>query len=69
MDPDALNEIERAWIEADESRWRRAHAIAARHPGLDVGGIYHVIRNLELAPAERLRKGLHHGRAFRPHTR
>jgi hypothetical protein len=64
-----LSDAERAWLEADERRWRRAHALAAARPGVDASGIYHVIRNLELDPSARLRKGLLHGRGFGAHRR
>ena len=57
-----LSKSERAWLEADEARWRRAHEIAAQHPGLDVSGVYHVINNLLRTPEQRLRRGLAHGR-------
>jgi hypothetical protein len=48
----------------DEERWQRAHRIASRHPGTDVGGVYRVLRNLEKTPSERLKAALHHGRLF-----
>lgn len=57
-----LTDAERAWVEADERLWQRAHAIAARHPGVDIGGVYHVLRNLQRSPSERLRRGLAFGR-------
>lgn len=63
------SESERAWLEVDAERWRRAYAIVARRPDLDVSGVYHVICNLERSPTERLRRGLAHGRAFRAHSR
>jgi len=68
-DPDvslleSLTPEERAWIIADEERWRRAYAIAGEHRGIDAGGIYRVLRNLEKSPTERLRAGLEHGRLF-----
>jgi hypothetical protein len=59
----------RAWIVADERRWRKARRIAADHPGMDAGGVYRVLRNLEKSPAERLRAALDHGRLFRAHAR
>jgi hypothetical protein len=62
-----LTDDERAWLVKDEGRWRRARAIAAQHPGMDPTGVYHVIRNLEKSPSERLRAALRHGRLFRPH--
>lgn len=64
-----LGEHERVWLEADAERWRRARAIVAHRPDLDVTGVYHVIRNLERSTSERLRRGLAHGRAFRAHAR
>jgi hypothetical protein len=66
---DSLREDERAWLVKDERRWWMAHEIAARHPDLDTGGIYRVLRNLEKTPTERLRAGLRHGRLFRLHSR
>ncbi len=66
---ESLTPAEREWVIADERRWRRAHEIAARNPGVDMGGIYRVIRNLEKPPGERLRAALQHGRLFRVHTR
>jgi hypothetical protein len=47
-----------AWAEHSAALWREAHVIAAAHPGLDPGDVYHALRSLELAPAERLRRGL-----------
>lgn len=64
-----LSAEERAWLVKDEQRWRRARRIATRHPGMDAGGIYRVLRNLEKTPAERLRAALEHGRLFRAHAR
>ncbi len=66
---EALSPSERAWIIADEARWRLAHTIAEQNPGLDVGGIYHALRNLEKTPTERLRDGLMHGKLFRADRR
>jgi hypothetical protein len=62
--PASLTPAERAWLIADEQRWRRAQRIAERHPGVDAGGVYRVLRNLEKTPTERLRAGLAHGRLF-----
>ncbi|MBX3191110.1 MAG: hypothetical protein KF819_29200 [Labilithrix sp.] len=62
-----LSPEERAWIVADEQRWRRARRIASRHPGVDPGGVYRVLRNLEKTPSERLRASLDHGRLFGLH--
>ena len=66
---ESLTAAEREWIFADERRWRRAHEIAAKNPGVDAGGIYRVIRNLEKPPSERLRAALHHGRLFGAYRR
>jgi hypothetical protein len=62
--PDSLTPEQQRWLVDDEQRWRRAHHIANRHPGVDAGGIYRVLRNLEKTPAERLRAALIHGRLF-----
>jgi hypothetical protein len=59
-----LSPEEREWLIADERRWRRADELAERNCGVDVGGIYRVLRNLEKTPAERLRSALSHGRLF-----
>jgi hypothetical protein len=53
---------ERQWALHSEALWARAYRIAATHPGVDAGDIYHALRCLELAPAERLRQGLSRGR-------
>ena len=45
----------------------RAYAIAEEHPGVDAGGVYRVLRNLEKSPSERLRAALFHGRLFGLH--
>ena len=66
---ESLTDAERAWLVRDEARWQRARAIAAGHPGMDAGGVYHVLRNLEKSPSERLRSALRHGRLFRTHGR
>jgi hypothetical protein len=63
-----LTAEERAWLLTDELRWRRAREIAARHPGMDPGGVYRVLRNLEKTPSARLRAALEHGRLFRIHA-
>jgi hypothetical protein len=57
-----LSADERAWVLANEARWRRAHAVAAKHPGLDVGDIYHVLATLHETPGQRVRRSLGHGR-------
>jgi hypothetical protein len=41
-----------------EALWRQAAAIAARHPGMDVSGVYHALQNLQRTPEERLHRGL-----------
>jgi hypothetical protein len=64
MSPDELTEAEQAWLVADELRWQRAHRIAQENPGVDVGGVYRTLRNLEKTPTERLRAALQHGRLF-----
>jgi hypothetical protein len=61
---DSFTPEQRVWLEHDERRWQRAHRIALQHPGVDVGGVYHVLRNLEKTPAQRLRAALLHGRLF-----
>jgi hypothetical protein len=63
----AMTQEERAWLARDEQRWRQAHEIVRSRPGVDVGGVYHVLVNLEKTPAERLRAALQHGRLFRSH--
>lgn len=62
----SLTESEQAWVRHSEALWCEAHAIAAANPGLDPGDVYHALRALELAPAERLRRGLTRVRR-RPH--
>jgi len=61
---DSATPEQQAWLEANEERWRRARRIADAHPGMDTSGVFHVLRNLEKTPAERLRDGLYHGRLF-----
>jgi hypothetical protein len=61
---DALTPEQRVWLAEDERRWQRAWRIADRHPGVDAGGVYRVLRNLEKTPAQRLRAALIHGRLF-----
>lgn len=65
----SLTPEERAWVIEDEKRWRQAHSIATEYRGIDAGGIYRVLRNLEKTPAERLRAGLMHGRLFGSQSR
>jgi hypothetical protein len=66
---DTLTDEQRAWLVADERRWRRAHEIAMAQPGIDAGGVYRVLRNLEKTPSQRLRDALQHGRLFGVHRR
>jgi hypothetical protein len=61
---DSLTAEERAWLVSDEKKWRRAHRIAEQRPGIDAGGVYRVLRNLEKTPSQRLRAALIHGRLF-----
>lgn len=63
-----LTAEQRAWLLASEALWRRAHSIVSERPDLDVGDVYHALRNLQLTPAERLRRGLTRVRV-RPHSR
>jgi hypothetical protein len=63
-----LTTEQRAWLSASEQLWRRAHAIAAARPDLDVSDVYHALRSLRLDPVERLRRGLTRVRV-RPHDR
>ncbi|HEV3191702.1 MAG TPA: hypothetical protein VGY54_14430 [Polyangiaceae bacterium] len=67
MTLDELAPEDRAWVMQNESRWTRAHQIAAKHPGLDVGDIYHVLCTFHETPAQRLRRSLAHAR-LRPRT-
>jgi hypothetical protein len=61
---DSLTPEQLAWLVEDEKRWQRAHRIAQRNPGVDAGGVYRVLRNLEKPPAQRLRAAMIHGRLF-----
>jgi hypothetical protein len=65
---DALTPAQQEWARHSESLWQRAHQVAAAHPGVDPGDVYHALRCLELTPAERLRRGLSRGR-LRIHAR
>lgn len=66
---DRLTAAERAWLIRDEALWRRAYEAAAANPGVDAGGIYRALRNLEKTPSQRLRDSLRHGRLFRSNGR
>lgn len=68
MDTEGLSADERAWIAENERRWRRAHAIAEKNPGVDPGDVYHVLCTYHEPPAERVRRSLAHAR-LRPRTR
>ena len=61
---ESLPPEQRAWLVEDEKRWQRAYKIAERNPGVDAGGVYRVLRNLEKSPSERLRAAMIHGRLF-----
>ena len=63
-----LSEAEQREAARQAERWATAQRIAAERPDLDVGDIYHALRNLELPPTERLRRGLTRVRV-RPHAR
>ena len=62
VNPEELAPDERAWLLESEARWRRAHAIATKHPGLDAGDVYHVLCTLHETPSQRVRRSLAHGR-------
>lgn len=63
-----LTPDQRAWaLHAEELR-RKALAIVSSRPDLDPGDVYHALRTLDLAPKERLRRGLNRVRV-RPHGR
>jgi hypothetical protein len=66
--PAGLTSEQQEWLVRSEGLWRKAHAIVRERPDLDVGDVYHALRNLQLAPAERLRRGLTRVRV-RPHSR
>ena len=59
---DEWTDEERQWALHSEALWARVYRIAEKQPGVDAGDIYHALRCLELAPAERLRQGLGRGR-------
>jgi hypothetical protein len=61
-----LTDEQREWALHSEALWREAHSVAAAHPGIDPGDVYHALRCLELLPSERLRRGLTRVRT-RPH--
>lgn len=53
-----MTEDQRHWVELSRRLWQRAERIVAKHPGMDVSGVYHVLWNLERSVEERLRRGL-----------
>ena len=53
-----LTPDQQAWLDHSAALWSEAHVIAAANPGVDPGDVYQALRSLELAPAERLRRGL-----------
>ena len=57
----ALTPGQRAWAEHDLELRQRAEDIAFRIDA-DTRDVYHLLRNLERSPTERLRRGLTHGR-------
>lgn len=57
-DLDGLTDEQRAWGLHSEAQWRKAQALVIGRPDLDVGDVRHALMNLELPPAERLRRGL-----------
>lgn len=57
-DPATMTDEQRRWVETSAELWARAERIAARHPGMDVSGVYHVLWNLRRSIEERLRQGL-----------
>jgi len=61
-DPASMTDEQRRWLKLGEQLWRRAERIAAKHPGMDVSGVYHVLWNLQRSVEERLRHGLVLGR-------
>jgi len=63
-----LTADQRAWVLHSEALRRKALAIVSQRPDLDAGDVYHALRNLDLSPAERLRRGLTRVRV-RPHGR
>lgn len=62
----ALTPEQQAWLIESRALWNEAHEVVAEQPDLDVSDVYHVLRNLKLSPAERLRRGLTRVRV-RPH--
>jgi hypothetical protein len=51
-----LSEQERADALRSGTLWQRARQLAAIHPGVDPGDVYHARRALELEPSDRLRR-------------
>jgi hypothetical protein len=57
-DPAEMTDAQREWVEVSTRLWQRAQAIASRHAGMDVSGVYHVLWNLRRPVEERIRQGL-----------
>jgi hypothetical protein len=57
-DPSSMTPDQQQWVTLSNELWTRAERIAARHPGMDVSGVYHVLWNLRRSVEERLRQGL-----------
>jgi hypothetical protein len=53
-----LTPEQRDFVAAKEPLWRRAHDIAARHSGVDVNDVYHVLAAWHETPSERLARAL-----------
>ena len=62
MNRDDLSPEQRALVDQVEPLWRQAHRIVEQLPDLDVGDVYHALRNLQRAPSERLARALRYGR-------
>jgi hypothetical protein len=57
-----LDADQRAFVTEREPLWRRAHQIAAKNPGVDVGDIFHVLVTWHETPTQRLARSLRRGR-------
>lgn len=53
---------QRAFVTEREPLWRRAHEIAANHPGVDVSDVYHVLVTWHETPSQRLQRSLRRAR-------
>ncbi|MBX3232850.1 MAG: hypothetical protein KIT84_42490 [Labilithrix sp.] len=65
---DDLTPEQERWLVEDERVRSEARALAASL-ALDPHDVYRVLKQLERSPAERLRRGLAHGRLGRPQRR